>query len=73
MSPISLRGAVLQSLVFFTVVMQGTSLGIVRAFVPKLDPSAWKTVFALQWLVGGLPLLAFFIPEYALSTSLMLA
>jgi hypothetical protein len=43
--------------------MQATSLGIVRAFVPTIDPSAWKIVFALQWLVGGLPLLAFFIPE----------
>lgn len=62
-APLSLRGPIQQGLVFFAVVMQGTSLGIVRAFVPNIKPIAWKTAFAIQFVVGGLPLLAFFIPE----------
>ncbi|OJJ45295.1 hypothetical protein ASPZODRAFT_17513 [Penicilliopsis zonata CBS 506.65] len=62
-APTRLRGLILQGLVFFSVAMQGTSMGIIRAFVPSLQPSAWKTVFAIQWAVGGLPLLAIFVPE----------
>ncbi|KAK7202438.1 putative MFS sugar transporter, partial [Myxozyma melibiosi] len=60
---VRLRGPLLQTLVFFSVAMQGTSLGVVRAFVPNLNPSAWKTVFALQWVFGSLPMVAIFYPE----------
>ncbi|KAL2829893.1 putative MFS sugar transporter [Aspergillus pseudoustus] len=53
-APVRLRGAMLQALVFFGVVMQGTSMGIVRAFVPNPNPVAWKIVFALQWAFAAL-------------------
>jgi hypothetical protein len=44
--------------------MQAMGLGVVRAFVPDLRPLAFRTAFALQWLVGGLPMIAFFlVPE----------
>jgi SP family general alpha glucoside:H+ symporter-like MFS transporter len=54
----------LQGLVFFTVLMQGTALGVIRGFVPDMAPRAWKMVFAIQWIVAGLPLLVLLIPEY---------
>jgi Na+/melibiose symporter-like transporter len=44
--------------------MQMTGLGVVRAFVPNIAEQAFRNVFALQWAVGGLPILLFFIvPE----------
>jgi hypothetical protein len=44
--------------------MQAVGLAVVRAFAPDLRPSAFRTVFALQWLVGGFPMIAFFlVPE----------
>ncbi|KAL3254268.1 hypothetical protein ABHI18_009030 [Aspergillus niger] len=62
-APLRLRGPILQGLVFFTVAMQGTALGMIRGFVPDESDFAWKMVFAIQWIVAGLPLLAIFIPE----------
>lgn len=47
--------------------MQAIGLGVVRAFVPDLRPSTFRNAFALQWLVGGLPIVAFFlVPENVL-------
>ncbi|KAL3442662.1 putative MFS sugar transporter [Aspergillus insuetus] len=57
-APVRLRGAILQALVFFGVVMQGTSMGIVRAFVPNPNPVAWKIVFAIQWAFAVLVIVA---------------
>ncbi|KFY77499.1 hypothetical protein V501_07581 [Pseudogymnoascus sp. VKM F-4519 (FW-2642)] len=62
-APLRLRAPVQQGLVFCAVVMQGCGLGVIRAFVTRLDPAAFRIVFGLQWVVGSLPLLAFFIPE----------
>jgi uncharacterized membrane protein required for colicin V production len=36
--------------------MQGTALGMIRGFVLSVASSAWKMVFAIQWIVGSLPL-----------------
>jgi hypothetical protein len=45
--------------------MQTVGLGVVRSFVPDMRPKAFRTTFAVQWLVGGLPIIAFFlVPEY---------
>jgi hypothetical protein len=53
--------------------MQTVGLGVVRAFVPDIRPSAFRTIFALQWLVGGLPIIAFFlVPEYVFSSYLVI-
>lgn len=47
--------------------MQAIGLGVVRALVPDLRPSGFRTAFAIQWIVGGLPIIAFlFVPEYVL-------
>jgi hypothetical protein len=63
-APSRLRGILLGGLAFFVACMQAIGLAVVRAFVPDLRPSAFRTAFALQWLVGGLPLIAFFlVPE----------
>lgn len=63
-TPISLRGPLLGGLSFFAVAMQCLGLGVVRAFVPSLEPSAFRDAFAIQWAVGGLPIVLFFLtPE----------
>ncbi|KAL6415846.1 MFS sugar transporter [Ilyonectria robusta] len=44
--------------------MFALALGVVRAFVPNITVSAFRTVFALQWAVGGLATLLFLlVPE----------
>jgi hypothetical protein len=49
---------------FFEVSLQAIGLGVVRAFVPDLRPSAFRTVFALQWLFSAFPIILFFlVPE----------
>ena len=54
----------LSGLAFFVVAMQTVGLGVVRSFVPDTRLVAFRTVLGLQWLVGGLPILAFFLsPE----------
>jgi hypothetical protein len=68
-APPRLRGILLSGLAFFIVAMQTVGLGVVRAFVPDIRPSAFRTIFALQWVVGGLPIIAFFLaPEYVFSS-----
>ncbi len=63
--PIRLRGLLLSGLAFFVVVVQAIGLGGVCAFAPDIRPVAFRTAFALQWLVGGLPAIAFFLfPEH---------
>lgn len=63
-APLKLRGPVQSALVLFTVFMQGLALGIIRIFVPNIKPIAFRIVFALQWPVGALLILAFAIaPE----------
>ncbi|KAL2810243.1 putative MFS sugar transporter [Aspergillus granulosus] len=70
-STIRMRGAVLQALVFFGVIMQGVSLGMVRAFVPNSKPIAWKVVFGIQWVFACLAIVAALVvpesPVYLLS------
>lgn len=63
-APPRLRGILLGGLAFFVVAMQATGLGVVRSFVPDTRPIAFRTAFAVQWLVGGLPIFAFLlVPE----------
>ena len=63
-APPRLRGILLGGLAFFTTMMQFIGLGIVRGLVPNLQPAAFRTAFALQWLVGAIPIIAFFlVPE----------
>ncbi len=60
-------------LVLFTVLFQGVALGIVRTFVPNVAESAFRIVFAAQWAVGGLLILAFAVtpesPVYLVNSS----
>jgi hypothetical protein len=63
-APTRLRGVFLGGLAFFVVAMQAIGLGVVRALVPDIRPSSFRTAFALQWIVGGLPIIAFvLVPE----------
>lgn len=59
MSPTRLRGLMLSGLAFFIVSMQLIGIGVVRAFLEDTSPRAFRTVFALQWAVGILPLISF--------------
>ncbi|KAJ5917173.1 hypothetical protein N7466_010727 [Penicillium verhagenii] len=58
-APLKLRGPIQASLVLFVVFMQGLGLGIVRIFVPYTDEQAFRNVFAVQWGVGFIALVAF--------------
>ncbi|KAJ5771631.1 hypothetical protein N7520_002160 [Penicillium odoratum] len=58
-APLKLRGPIQASLVLFVVLMQGLGLGIVRIFVPYDDEQAFRNVFAVQWAVGFIALVAF--------------
>jgi MFS family permease len=58
-APMRLRGPVQSCLVLFTVLMQGVALGIIRALVPNVHPQAFRDVFAIQWAVGGIVMIAF--------------
>ncbi|RHZ58379.1 uncharacterized protein CDV56_102670 [Aspergillus thermomutatus] len=63
-APLSLRNPIQVALVLFIVFMQGLALGIVRIFVPSMEEHAFRTVFAIQWAVGGLMTIAFLlVPE----------
>lgn len=63
-APLKLRALVQQGIVLFTVFMFGLALGIVRIFVPNVQASAFRTVFAIQWAVGGLATIAWLlVPE----------
>jgi MFS family permease len=58
-APMRLRAPVQSGLVLFTVLMQGVALGIIRALVPNVEPQAFRDVFAMQWAVGGIVMIAF--------------
>lgn len=63
-APLKLRAPVQQAIVLFTVIMYAVALGIIRAFVPDTSPHSFRTVFAIQWAVGGLSAIAFaLVPE----------
>jgi hypothetical protein len=63
-SPPRIRGTLLGGVAFTIVVMQTIGLAVVRSFVSDIRPSAFRTVFALQWLVGGFPIIPFLlVPE----------
>lgn len=63
-APLKLRAPVQQGIILFTVFMFGLALGIVRIFVPDIHPSAFRTVFAIQWAVGGVATIVWLlIPE----------
>ncbi|KAK6221403.1 hypothetical protein LQW54_001504 [Pestalotiopsis sp. IQ-011] len=54
LAPLRLRAPIQTCLVAFIILTQAVALGVIRAFVPILDQSAFRFVFALQWAVGGL-------------------
>lgn len=66
-----LRSPVQMAIVLATVFMQGVALGIIRSFVPDIDPTAFRIVFAIQWAFGILVTAAFAItPEFVHITPL---
>jgi hypothetical protein len=63
--PAKLVPPVQQALVIFILIMQALAMGVIRIFVPDVAPHAFRTVFAIQWGVGGLCAIAFLLaPEY---------
>ena len=67
-SPPRLRGILLGGFTFFVVIMQCVGLGIIRSLVPNLRPKAFRIALGLQWLVGGLPIVAFFFSPESVSS-----
>ncbi|KAJ5653667.1 hypothetical protein N7490_000670 [Penicillium lividum] len=62
--PPTLVPAVQQAFVVFILIMQALAMGIIRIFVTDLTEKAFRTVFAIQWGVAGLVIIAFAIaPE----------
>lgn len=62
--PPGLVPAVQQGFVVFILIMQGVAMGIIRVFVTDMTEKAFRTVFAIQFCVGGLVTIAFAIaPE----------
>jgi MFS family permease len=63
--PPKLVPAVQQAMVVFILIMQAVAMGVIRVFVPDIAEKAFRTVFAIQWAVGGLVTIAYAIaPEY---------
>ncbi|KAF7525200.1 hypothetical protein G7054_g11166 [Neopestalotiopsis clavispora] len=63
-APPSLRAPLQTGLVVFVLFTQGAALGVVRSFVPDIDDSSFRMVFAIQWIVGGISLVAWAVaPE----------
>lgn len=58
-APLRLKGVVQQGLVLFYVFMMGLGLAVIRIYVPQMSPKAFRTVFAIQWAVAGINVLAF--------------
>ena len=58
-APLRLRGIVQQGIVLTYIFMLGMGLGVVRIFVPNVSPQAFRIVFAIQWVVGGIAVIAF--------------
>ncbi|KAJ6017044.1 hypothetical protein N7451_000423 [Penicillium sp. IBT 35674x] len=62
--PPKLVPAVQQGFVVFILIMQAVAMGIIRVFVTDMTEKAFRTVFAIQFGVGGLVTVAFLIaPE----------
>ncbi|KAJ5655833.1 hypothetical protein N7507_007783 [Penicillium longicatenatum] len=62
--PPKLVPAVQQAFVVLILIMQALAMGIIRIFVTDMTEKAFRTVFAIQFGVGGLVLIAFAIaPE----------
>lgn len=53
-APLRLRVPIQQGIVLFILIMYAVGIGVVRAFVPITDSSAFKNVFTIQWEVGGI-------------------
>ncbi|KAJ5974415.1 hypothetical protein N7481_011625 [Penicillium waksmanii] len=53
-----------QAMVVFILIMQAVAMGVIRIFVPDITEKAFRTVFAIQWAVGGIVTIAYAIaPE----------
>jgi hypothetical protein len=55
---VKLRAPLQSCLIIFIVTIQGLALGIVRILVPDVRERAFRIAFAIQWVVGGLALVA---------------
>lgn len=63
-SPVRLRGPIQSGIVLCTVFMQAMALVVVRQLVTVITPSAFRLVFAMQWIFCGLTCISFFlVPE----------
>ncbi|KAF4550726.1 Sugar (and other) transporter-like protein 12 [Elsinoe fawcettii] len=63
-SPLRMRAPIQSAIVLFTVLMQAMGLVAVRQNVADIRPSAFRLVFALQWIFCGLTgILFFLVPE----------
>ena len=63
-SPVRLRGPIQSGIVLFTVLMQALGLLVIRQHVTLIEPSSFRTVFAIQWAFCGLTGILFaFVPE----------
>jgi len=52
------------ALVLFQALMLMTGLGIISTFLPDMSESAFRKVFALQWVWSGIVLAMYpFLPE----------
>ena len=49
-SPLRLRGPIQSGIVFFMVLMQAIGLVTIRVYIANISPSAFRMVFALQWI-----------------------
>ncbi|KAH6629329.1 general substrate transporter [Boeremia exigua] len=63
-SPLRLRGPIQSGIVLFMVLMQAIGLVTIRVYITNISPSAFRTVFALQWIWPAAAGLAFIaMPE----------
>lgn len=63
-APVKLRAPLQSCLIIFIVTIQGLALGVVRIMVPDIRERAFRIVFAIQWPVGLIALVAWAIaPE----------
>lgn len=62
--PPRLVPAIQKGLVIFILFMQGVAMGIIRVFVPNMAEHAFRVVFAIQFGVAGLAIIAYAVaPE----------
>jgi MFS family permease len=57
--PPRLVPAIQKGLVIFILFMQGVAMGIIRVFVPNMAEHAFRVVFAIQFVVAGLVIIAY--------------